>query len=132
MLSPWLSGRFRSVAEFDSGQPAAPDTPAERHCPRNQVSREHARLQTAFDVGVFSPRWHCPRHQCPGAPLFSEDLDYVAAHKGMEYAPVLFPGFSWTNMHRNRTSKIPPAPRFAYPEGGVFNIVPRMGGRFWL
>ena len=50
----------------------------------------------------------------------------------MEYAPVLFPGFSWTNMHRNDTSKTPPAPRFAYPEGGVFNIVPRMGGRFWL
>ena len=66
------------------------------------------------------------------AMLFSEDLDYVAAHKGMEYAPVLFPGFSWTNMHRNQTSQTPPAPRFAYPEGGVFNIVPRMGGRFWL
>ena len=64
--------------------------------------------------------------------LFNADLDYVAAHHGMEYAPVLFPGFSWTNMHNNKTSKDPPAPRFAYPEGGVFNVVPRMGGRFWL
>ena len=86
--------------EFNSGQPSLPESPAERHYPRNQ---------------------------CPGVPLFSEDVDYYAAHSGMEYAPVLFPGFSWTNMHKNITSKKPPAPRFAYPEGGVFIIVPRMG-----
>ena len=64
--------------------------------------------------------------------MFAEDMKYVAARAEQEYAPVLFPGFSWTNMHRNVTSESPPAPRFAYPEGGVFNVVPRMGGRFWL
>jgi hypothetical protein len=44
VLSPWLSGRFRSAEEFNTGVPALPDTSAERHCPAG-----HA--------------------QCPGAPV---------------------------------------------------------------
>ena len=105
VVSPWLSGRFRTVSEFNTGIPST-GSPAQRECPRGH---------------------------CPGVPLFTADLQYIASRpKPLEYAPVLFPGFSWTNMHKNKTLKTPPAPRFAYPEGGIFNVVPRMGGRFWL
>lgn len=91
-ISPWLSGRFHSTQEFDSGE--------------------------------------CPRERCPGAPLFRADKAYTDA-EALDYAPVVFPGFSWTNMHHNVTSDPPPAPRYSYPEGGVFNVIPRNGGRFW-
>ena len=96
VVSPWLSGRFRTVHEFNTGIPS---------------------------TGSAAQR-ECPRGQCPGTPLFEADLRHVAARPtAPDYAPVLFPGFSWTNMHKNKTLQTPPAPRFAYPEGGVFNIV---------
>jgi len=79
-----------------------------------------------FDTGV------CPRERCPGTPMFREDKAYTDA-RGTDYAPVVFPGFSWTNMHHNITSDPSGSdcPRYACPDEGVFNIIPRQKGRFW-
>lgn len=84
-----------------------------------------------FDTGICNETERgVPKGRCPGAPMFKEDKAYTDA-AGLDYAPVVFPGFSWTNMHHNTTSLVPPAPRFSYAEEGVFNVIPRMGGRFW-
>lgn len=47
-----------------------------------------------------------------------QDANYLSA-TGQYYLPVIFPGFSWSNMARYEPSK-----------NGTPNLIPRMGGRF--
>ncbi len=51
--------------------------------------------------------------------IFLQDAQRLAEEK-LGYAPVVFPGFSWSNMMRTRNQ--PPSP---------FNDIPRRAGKFW-
>ncbi|PRP75158.1 xylosidase/arabinosidase, partial [Planoprotostelium fungivorum] len=64
----------------------------------------------AFDEGGFQGSW---------PQLLKDDMDY-ARSIGVEYSPVLWPGFSWRNMHVNHNP----------PQDAKLNQVPRDGGKF--
>jgi len=64
----------------------------------------------AFDQGGFQSSWN---------KQVQDDMDY-AKSINVEYSPVIFPGFSWYNMHLNNNP----------PEVAKFNQIPRNGGDF--
>ena len=82
----------------------------------SQTNAAWAAAYLAFDV--ISP-WAVGRYaDITGANNFMlnhilPDLTYTRAH-GIEYMPVIFPGFSWTNLNQ-----------------GPFNQIPRNGGAFY-
>ncbi|MBT3201701.1 MAG: xylosidase/arabinosidase [Phycisphaerales bacterium] len=71
---------------------------------------------------IVSP-WTIGRYQTPRqaqkhiAEVGSEDLQWCKA-AGKEYLPVIFPGFSWHNMHKARGEDSP------------LGKIPRLGGKF--
>lgn len=71
---------------------------------------------------VVSP-WAVGRIRTPGDAAsrvddpMKPDLAWCREH-GLDYLPVIFPGFSWTNLQQSRGRTEP------------FNSIPRLGGRF--
>lgn len=74
-------------------------------------------------VEVISP-WAVGRVGTPADALAKEkeplakDIAWLAEHK-VDYAPVVFPGFSWFNLMQARGN-----------QNAVLNVIPRLGGQF--
>ncbi|MDA9176253.1 glycoside hydrolase family 71/99-like protein [Alphaproteobacteria bacterium] len=92
-------------------------TPSWWRSGKNDATNDPKMLNVIKNADIISPwsvgRYHSPR----SASLFAKavwrpDLEWCAEH-GVEFMPVIFPGFSWHQM-----------------KGETFDAIPRLGGEF--
>jgi len=79
---------------------------------KERLIREHVRVLSPWNVGRYRDETGAERHFERYLP---KDLAYCRAH-AKDYLPVVFPGFSWTNLTQGK---------------GPLGEIPRRGGRFF-
>ncbi len=76
---------------------------------------ESADIVLPWMVQRFTPLVHAPMDHLRDHVMM--DIEWAKEH-GVDYAPIICPGFSWKNMRKNDPSI-------------VYNAIPRMGGHFF-
>ena len=92
-------------------------TPSWWRSGKNDATNDPKVLDVFKSADIISP-WSVGRYHSPVSAsrfiktVWQPDLEWCAEH-GLEFMPVIFPGFSWHQM-----------------KGGTFDAIPRLGGEF--